>query len=185
MKICLAVSVGMILAASCLGSAIWDDGFRHEDFEEDAGATFMVLFNPADDIYGIAFGSATWLKNTPICGDYFMDIVSNGIEDEWYAGLGMTLRLMPHWTVAPFVGVGGAYNHSAGDGEAETPQTGEPVEGPADRGDSVWSWHVEGGIRWWIGGAIQLVEVMGRQTMPNLEGDRDYWTVGISTGTGF
>jgi hypothetical protein len=185
MRICFSVSVGIMLAATCFGSTIWDDDFRHEDYEEEAGATFMVLLYPADRVYGVAFGSATWLKNTPVCGDYFIDILSNGVEDEWYAGLGMTLRLMPHWTVAPFAGIGGAYHHSAGENDPQPPADGTADGEPPDRGDSYWSWHFEGGVRWWTGGAIQLVELMGRQTMPNLEGDRDYWTIGISTGTGF
>jgi len=185
MKTLFFLGVLILWALPCLGSKIWDDDFRHEDYEEEAGSSFAFLFNPSDAVYGIAFGSATWLKHTPICGDYFLDILSNGLEDRWYAGMGMTLRLMPHWTVAPFVGIGGSYHQAAGGDRQEATDDGETPEKPSDRGESYWGWHVEGGLRWWTGGPIQLIEIMGRQTMPNLEGDRDYWTLGISTGTGF
>jgi hypothetical protein len=161
-------------------------GFEREDYEEDAGSSFAFLLNPEDDIYGISFGAGTWLKGTPVFGDYFIRIFSNDIEDAYYSGLGMTFRLMPHWKFAPFVGAGGSYNHSLSRGSTEPDMfSSMEAERLPSRGDSYWGGHAEAGFRLWIKNRLQLFEIMGRYTWSSLEGERDYWLVGISTGTNY
>lgn len=176
----LAMSSSLLLAGS-----IWNDDYRREDQEEDAGSTFMVQFNPADGIYGVCFGQGTWLKNTPIFGDFGLDVLSNDAEGEWYGGVSLTIRIMPHWGAAPFVGAGVSYHRSSNDGDTNSPSAGVFGE-PADRGDSYWGWHAEAGIRFWLPNRVRLVEIMGRYVWTDLSGnDRDYWIAGIATGTGF
>lgn len=182
--ICATLAVFCLGASGLLAGSIWDDDYKREDYEEDAGASFMLVMNPADKVYGMCFGSGTWLKNTPVFGDYGLDVLWNGIEDEWYAGVAMTMRLMPHWRAAPFAGLGGSYHYSAASGGTNTSQraAGEPE----DRGNSYWAWHVEAGIRFWMDNRVRIVELLGRYVMTNLDGDdRDYWIAGLATGTGF
>jgi hypothetical protein len=185
MKIIAMIAVFLWFSApGLLAGSIWDDDYRREDYEEDAGSTFMLQFNPADKVYGMCFGAGTWLKNTPIFGDYGIDVLRNGIEEQWYGGVAMTMRLMPHWTAAPFVGVGGSY-HYAGTGAQTNAPPGAAAE-PEDRAASYWAWHVEGGIRFWMPNRVRLVELMCRYVMTSLSGDdRDYWIAGFATGTGF
>ena len=52
-------------------------------------------------------------------------------------------------------------------------------------GKSYWGGHAEAGVRFWIPPPVQLLEVYGRYTWTSLQGERDYWLVGISTGVGF
>jgi hypothetical protein len=161
--------------------------FEAEDYEEEAGSSFAFLGNPADEIYGMSLGFGTWLKGTPVFGDYFVRLLKNGIEDSVYSGLGMTFRLMPHWRLAPFVGAGGGYDASlsnrAKEDEFQT-QPRDPEELP-ERGESYWGGHVESGVRLWTGNRIRLLELMGRYTWSSLSSDgHDYWLVGISTAAG-
>lgn len=184
-RVLLTGAVLAMTSSFLLAGSIWGDDYNREDQEEDAGATFMVQINPPDDIYGFCFGSGTWLKGTPIFGDFGVDMLSNGKEDEWYAGVSMTIRIMPHWDVAPFIGAGGAYHRSANDNSTNSPKAVVAGE-PADRGDSYWGWHAEAGIRFWLPNRVRLVELMGRYVWTGLSGDdRDYWVAGIATGTGF
>ena len=148
--------------------------FDREDYEEEACGTFAFLFNTEDEVYGIGFGSGTWIKDSPVFGDYFISLFSNGIEDAFYTGLGMTIRIMPHWSVAPFVGGGGSYNFSW----ASDTDDDEELE---DRGASYWAGHAEAGVRVWTGGRLGLIELLGRYTWSSLEGERDYWLIGLST----
>lgn len=162
------------------------DDFDAESREEPAGASFGVALNTQDDVYGIVFGSGLWLRDTPVFGNYELDLFSSRIEDAWYSGFGLTLRLMPHTTVAPFAGGGGSYNLTLTeeqDGDFEPPPgKDEPLP---DRGESYWAYHAEAGIRFWVPSVVQLVELCGRYTWSALDGDRDYWMVIVSTGTGF
>jgi hypothetical protein len=183
--------VALLLAIPLLGGRLqagsfWDDDYNREDYEEPAGPSFAFLLNPADDIWGISVGAGTWLTGTPIFGDYFARLFHNGIEEATYSGLGMTLRLMPHSTVAPFVGAGGSYNYSLTTVESHTGDTTLVVHGKnySAVGKSYWGGHVETGVRVWFSSRLQLLEVMGRYTWSGNEGDRDYWLVGISTGVG-
>lgn len=184
-------TIGFVLAALLFiaGTAC---AYEREEYEEDAGASFQVIFNSEDDIYGIGFGAGTWLTGTPVFGDYFIGLFQSGLEDAWYSNIGMTLRIMPHWTVAPFVGGGGSYNHSFENGDNESDistgsstltYNGETII--PSRGDSYWGGHAEAGLRIWLPQPVQLIEVFGRYTWTSLQGEHDYWLVGISTGTGF
>lgn len=161
--------------------AAWD----REDYEEPAGGTFALLLNTEDSIYGIGIGDGTWLKGAPVFGDYFLSVFRNDIEDATYSNVGLTIRLMARWTFAPFMGGGGSYNYSLSgdDTEEDTLEPEDPDELP-NRGESYWGGHAEAGFRLWTGGKAQLFEVMFRQTWSSLSGKRDYWLVGISTGTG-
>jgi hypothetical protein len=125
-----------------------------------------------------------WIRDTPVLGDYFAQIFWNGIEDAVYAGLGLTIRLMPHWDVAPFAGVGGSYNCSLGANSGED-DAGETPDGELpDRGDSYWGGHVEAGVRFRAANRWSMFEVMVRYTWSSLDGDRDTWIAGIGAGTG-
>jgi len=161
----------------------WEDEWRREDYEEAAGGSFSFLLNPQDGIYGIGFGDGTWLKGAPVFGDYFLTAFRNDIEDAVYSNVGLTIRLMPRWTFAPFVGAGGSYNFSLSNKSEDDFEPQDPDELP-DRGESYWGGHVEGGFRLWTGGKLQLFELMYRQTWSSLDGERNYWLVGISTGVG-
>lgn len=177
---------GALLCAAVASAGIGDDDWDREEHEEDAGSSFAVLFNSRDDVYGIGFGAGTWIRNTPVFGDYFLSLFSNGIEDSWYGGVGMTIRLMPHTKAAPFFGGGGSYNRSLSGSKDET-ETGAIVVPDEEaslpvRGESYWAWHAEAGVRFWLSGRVGLIELMGRQTWSSQGNDRGYWLVGISMG---
>ncbi len=175
-----------LLGGVVSAGSIWDDEYDREDYEEPAGASFAFLGNPSDDIWGISFGSGTWLVGTPVFGDYFVRLFYNGLEEATYSGLGMTIRLMPHWRVAPFVGAGGSYNYSFNRAEARSSDSTLVVHGEtySDTGNSYWGGHAEAGLRIWFESKLQLLEVMGRYTWSSSDGEMDYWLVGISTGVG-
>jgi hypothetical protein len=178
---CFQVVVYMLCTSSVL--AIDWDNFKGEDYEEAAGASFALLANTQDDIYGFSFGDGTWLKHTPVFGDYFLSLLSNKKEDAWYSAVGMTIRLMPHWRFAPFVGGGGSYNFSLS--QVSKDDTSSETKEFEDQGDSYWGGHVEAGFRVWTAERRLLFEVMGRNTWTSLDGDRNYWLAGISIGAGF
>lgn len=157
--------------------------FEREDYEEEAGGTFLLVCNPTNDIYGFGFGSGTWLKNTPVFGDFALTLFSHGTEDSWYSAATMSLRVMPHWRVAPFAGGGGSYNYSLSGSSEEENRTLEPGE-PVDRGASYWGGHAEAGVRISPVKGIGLLELMGRYVWTSLEGDRNYWLIGVSVGMG-
>jgi hypothetical protein len=180
---------GILLAALLL---LWPSGgrcaFEEEDEnEEAAGASGGFLANPADKIYGVSVGYGVWIRETPVFGDYFVNLFSNGIEDSWYSGLGMTIRLMPHWRFAPFAGGGASYNYSlSGRSQVEEPSATTATGRETDlRGDSYWGGHAEAGLRIWIPNRIRLLEIMGRYTWSSSRvADPDYWLVGLSLGAG-
>ncbi len=177
----------VILCISCLFLAgqvfavDWEN-FKGEDYEEPAGASFQLLANPQDNIYGIALGDGTWLKNTPVFGDFALSLFSNGIEDSFYSGISMTIRLMPHWRLAPFIGGGGSYNYSWSQSSADDTSSTLEFE---DQGDSYWGYHAEAGLRIRRPDGRMLFELMGRYVFTTLEEDRNYWLAGISVGAGF
>jgi hypothetical protein len=174
------LALGLAAGGASFGDADWD----REAYEEPAGGSFVWVANPEDGVYGGAVGDGTWLKGAPVFGDYFMGFFHSDLEQSWYANLGMTLRLMPRWRLAPFVGAGGSYNQSlsAGRGGPGTLEDGTEVD---DLGRSFWGGHVEAGARLWLPNRVQLIEVFVRQTWTTLDGDREYWLVGLATGTGF
>jgi hypothetical protein len=177
---------GAAVVVALLSIATPSRAFDPEPYEEPAGGSFAFLLNPDDQVYGISGGSGTWLRGTPIFGDYFISLFSNEIENAVYSGVGMTIRIMPHWQIAPFIGGGGSYNYSFSHGsttDSSVTTTVTTDEWP-DRGDSYWAAHAEAGVRVWFSNRLQLFEIMVRKNSTSLEGDRDYWLVGISTGVG-
>jgi len=148
----------------------WDN-FKGEDYEEPAGASFQLLANTQDNIYGAAFGDGTWLKNTPVFGDFALSLFSNGIEDSFYSGISMTIRLMPHWRFAPFAGGGGSYNYSFSQ-SSEDDGTTSDIKEFKDQGESYWGYHAEAGIRVHTPQGRMLFELMARNVWTSLEGDR-------------
>jgi hypothetical protein len=176
----------LLLCGRAMAQSIWDDDFDRESYEEPAGASFAFLLNPSDDIWGIGIGSGTWLVGTPVFGDYFVRLFYNGLEEATYSSLGMTLRLMPHWRVAPFAGFGGSYNYSMSQPEIDDREGAVVVQGQdySGLGESYWGGHVEAGVRFWSSSRRKLFELMGRYTWSSNEGEKDYWLVGIGTGVG-
>lgn len=175
-----------LFGGKAVASSMWDNDYDREDYEEPAGASFAFLLNPSDDIWGINLGSGTWLVGTPIFGDYFARLFYNGLEQSTYSGIGMTLRIMPHWRVAPFVGAGVSYNYAFKRAEASSRNStliveSEDTPGP---GGSYWGGHAEAGMRFWFDSRLRLLEIMGRYTWSSSEGETDYWLIGISTGVG-
>ena len=185
-KVLLLLVAILLFGGLLRGASIWDDDYDREDYEEAAGASFAFLLNPSDDIWGISLGSGTWLVDTPVFGDYFVRLFYSGMEETTYSGIGMTLRIMPHWQVAPYVGAGGSYNYAFNRADADSSESSFTVNGE-DRtglGRSYWGGHAEAGVRIWFDSRLKLLEAMGRYTWSSNEGDRDYWLVGISTGVG-
>ncbi|MBN2302360.1 MAG: hypothetical protein JXN60_07595 [Lentisphaerae bacterium] len=175
-NISLLLTVMSLFLVSCKS---W--GYEREDYEEDAGASFSFLMNYEDDIYAVCVGSGTWLRNTPIFGDYFVRYVANALEDAAYSGVGMTMRIMPHWTLAPFIGAGGSYNYRLSVFSAVQDEFSEQ----SSKGNSYWGGHVECGFRLWMDNKVRLFELLVRQTWSSNGRDHDYWLVGFATGTGF
>lgn len=150
-------------------------GFDRESYEEPAGSSFSLFASPDDEIYGVGFGSGTWLKNAPVLGDYLLRMYYHGEERAYYSGIGMTLRLMPRWTYAPYVGGGGNYNYAFA-------HSGRAYEQNDGRGADYWSGHAEAGLRLWRPHRFQFFEVAFRQTWN--AGPRDYPLFFIGFGQG-
>ena len=174
----VALVLSLVLSSS--GSLLDDDKPK----EESAGTSFSVFVNGTDRIYGAAFGTGAWITGTPVFGDMFFSGFSNDIEDSSYSGVGMTIRIMPHWGFAPFIGAGGSYNYSLSDKtDSSTNNPADPVDKIEDRGESYAAGHAETGFRIWMSNRVRLFEVLGRYTWSGHGRDRDYWLVGIGTGT--
>jgi hypothetical protein len=176
---CLILTLTLGLA--CTTHAYDWSTYDVDDYEEDAGAAAAFEFNPADDIYGVTVSDGTWLTGAPILGDFFMTTFYNGIEDAGYAGAGLTLRLQPRWSVAPFAGGGGSYNLSYGGNDDDDLDTDDDEP---EQGESYWAGHAEAGLR------IRMeddryIELMGRYTWSSSDiEDPDYWLVRIGYGFG-
>jgi hypothetical protein len=155
----------------------YDWSYYHvEDFEEPAGTHSLFEFNPADELYGAGVGDGTWLKGAPILGDYFLSCFWNGKEEALYAGGGLTLRLMPRWSFAPFVGGGGSYN------QVLASNAPHEVSGIAtNQGESYWGGHAESGVR--IRAGRHWYEVLVRYvwSSSHIE-DPDYWLLRLAYG---
>lgn len=173
--------VALLALAPGVRGDLMDLDYDPSVHEEPAGANWAVLMNPADQIYGLTSGWGVWLRHTPVFGDYRFDFFNNGIEDAFYGGVGFTLRLMPHWSVAPFAGGGGSYNWAwSRQDEASLPTM------PSDRGQSYAAGYVDAGLRIQVPFYLRFVEFSSRYTWPSLEGpDRDYWLIAIGTGIGW
>jgi hypothetical protein len=148
-----------------------------EDYEEPAGANVDFLLNPTDDLYGLSVGGGMWLRETPVYADYFVSLFDDGYEDAWYSAVGMTLRLMPHWRLAPFAGAGGSYDYGLGNNSAE-----DRTDPASARAENYWGGHVEAGVRAWLPWRYRMLELGGRYTWTSLPDERAYWTAFIGMG---
>jgi hypothetical protein len=147
-----------------------------DDYEEPAGPNAHFLFNPADELYGVSVGGGIWLRNTPVFADYFASVFDDGYEESWYSAFGMTLRLMPHWRLAPFAGAGGSYDLALSSSTEDRPDT------LSDGGECYWGGHVEAGLRAWFPWRYRMLEVGCRYTWTSLSDEREYWTTFIGMG---
>ena len=95
-----------LIAQVCYG---FDEDFDGRDWEEPAGVTCTALVSPEDGVYGVAFGEGVWLKHTPILGDFSISLFKNDNVGALLSGIGMTIRIMPRWKLAPFVGGVGSF----------------------------------------------------------------------------
>jgi hypothetical protein len=179
MRAALATAALLLLGARPAPAFDWDT-FNGEDYEEPAGGGAGFELNPADRIYGLTLGSGTWLLHTPVFADYFLGFLYNGIEEGFYGQLGLTLRLMPHWRVAPFVGGGGTYDAIISrDAASETTSGAEP-----EKGNSYWGGHGEAGVRIAVG--EDFYELLGRYTWSSSDiPDPNYGVVRIGYGHRF
>lgn len=126
-----------------LGKTMARDRFDPAEYEEFGGTAFLVFGAPEQDLYGVGFSFASWLKGFPVLGDYQLRSFYHGRERAYYSGAGMTLRLMPRRpAIAPYLGAGGNYNHGLSD------QDGVVENAETSRGQSYWNAHVEAGVRW-------------------------------------
>ena len=168
----LTAGLAGALGQACLAKDFWEDD---EEKEEYAGANVAFLCNPQADIYGGSAGWGVWIKKTPFYGDYFASLFYNGLENGMYAGLGMTVRVMPHWPVAPFIGVGGSYN----------PVLSKRDSGIPGLGDSYLGGHAESGVRLALPKVRYAFELSGRYTWSSHGGDMDYWLIGLTVSNRF
>ncbi len=157
------------LATGCCAALLLVTGawaLDPELYEEDAGLSFSFQMNPVESIYGVAFEQGTWLVNTPVFGQYFLTTFYSGPEEALYGGVGLILRLMPHWNLAPFAGAGASFNYSGWTMDA----------------DNYFGGHAEGGFRLWFGDRMHFLELLGRQTFSSINRDHDYWIVSLGYG---
>jgi hypothetical protein len=176
-----ALTALIVLAAAGPSRAIDWAAFQGEEYEEYAGGYWQVEADPQGRIYGLGGGFGLWLRHTPVCADYFSSLFWNRIENGIYGGLGMTLRLMPHWTVAPFAGCGGSYNYILA-------KDIENVEAPADptveRGAAYWAGHAEAGVR--LRFSSGTLELLARYTWSASRLDEaDYGLIRLGTNIPF
>lgn len=158
-KLAVCGAAFFLLAGQALA---WDPEMN----EEDAGSSFSLQLNPVEGIYGVAYEQGSWVVNTPIFGQYFITTYYSGLEESLYGGIGMMLRLMPHWALAPFAGVGGSYNYA-----------GWTMDAP-----NFFGGHAEGGLRLWFGGRAHFLEGFVRQTYSSINRNHDFWMAGIGYG---
>lgn len=156
--------------------SLTDRRFDPADYEEEAGSGFTVFSGPDDGIHGFGFNHGTWLKNAPVLGDFLLRAYDHGGERAYYSGIGMTLRLMPRWTFAPYIGGGGNYNYSIARRVEDTGASGRA------QGDSYWSGHAETGVRVWIPRRMQYLEAAARQVWNH--GPDDYTLLLFTFGRG-
>jgi len=185
----IIIVISWLSAETCCGSVIdWDLDGRL--YEEPAGPSCAFLASSDGDIYGMSFGEGTWIRGTPIFGDFALSLFQNGKEDALFAGISMTVRIMPHWRLAPFVGGGGSFNYALSSARASGSSASIPAEVIVENAtsgsvDAYWGGHVECGARLWFDSGINLIEAFGRYTWSSVGEESNYLLIGISTGLGW
>lgn len=180
--------VVIILAVMpCYG---FDDDFDGQNYEEPGGASFTVFAGSESGVYGLSLDEGIWIKGLPVFGNISMSLFHNDHAQSLFSGIGMTIRVMPRGTIAPFVGGGGSFNYSWSSSAGTGGTSAIPAEAIAQEAvrkgsESYWSGHAETGIRLCFESAIRLVEVSGRYTWSSAGSDANYWLIGISTGFGW
>ncbi|MBU0678253.1 MAG: hypothetical protein KJ626_09040 [Verrucomicrobia bacterium] len=171
----LAFILIVLASPRVLAADVWGN-FDHADYEEPAGAGAWAELNPSDGVYGITTGSGTWLKGTPVIGEYFLSLYYNDLEEATYAAVGMMLRLMAHDGVAPFIGIGGSYNQSLDNNDENIVD-----EEALIKGESYWAGHAEAGVRFWF--TRTFAEIGGRYSWTTSEiEESEFWTARIGYG---
>jgi hypothetical protein len=156
--------------------------YEREDYEEPAGQSASFQLNPVDQVYALNAEDGTWLANTPVFGQFFISFLWDGLEDNFFTGVGMMFRLMPHWDLAPFVGVGASYNHTLGESSTNSASSASADENSGTKTDYFWGLHAEGGLRYWFSSRQHFVELFARQTWNTAQNGQSYITGGIGYG---
>lgn len=184
--VCVAIGVAVIPILTSQLCCGFDDHFDGRDMEEPAGSTCSLLAGPDAGVYGVSFGSGVWLKGAPVHGDMWLSLFQNDSADSFFSGVGITVRLMPRWTFAPFVGGGGSFNYAWSSDSPTNSSSAIPAEVVAEAaargGKSYWGGHAEGGFRLTLDSRIRLVEVYARHTWSSSGSGGEYWLIGLSTG---
>jgi hypothetical protein len=144
------LSIALCLLPAC------SPAYNVEDYEEPGGMSFSIQGNSQDSICGISFEDATWLANTPLIGQFFLNTMWHDNIDATFGGVGMIFRIMPHWQLAPYVGGGASYNQLF---SSDSEKQGDPPED--EKIKSTWAGHAEGGLRVWLRGKVHFVELYG------------------------
>ncbi len=149
------------------------------DYEEAGGFSFALVGDPGRDVYGAGFESGVWLTGTPVFGEIFGHWLANRLQDGNYYSVGITLRLMPRWDVAPFVGGGGSYNGLTSDRNRRI--IGDPDFRETD--SSYGKGHAEGGARIWFGPErLHFFEASYRYHWTETGSDFNYGWIAIEYG---
>lgn len=152
--------------------------FEAEDYEEPAGLCFAVHANPSRGDWQFGFEDGTWLINTPIMGQAFLGAMRLHMTESWYGGIGMTLRLMPRWTFAPFAGAGGGYYHAWSSNESPDQPSDPDRNGPR----SFWGGIAETGVRVGFPDRRHFVDATIRYMWNSSDHRLNHGTVGVAYG---
>jgi len=151
---------------------------RH--YEESAGLSVAGFYGESGDIYGGGFESGAWLTGTPVFGELFGHWFSHKKEAGNYYAVGMSLRILPRWTVAPFAGGGAAYNRLLS--EQAVDQRADPARSPES---SYWTAFADAGLRIWINDQRTFLEGTYRYHWSNLDTHKTYGWISLEFGQRF
>ncbi len=176
----LALTAGMVIGIiSTSAGNIFRSDYDVDKIEESAGMSLAIFRDLSGDVYGGGYETGVRIVDTIIFGEIFGHWMFNRIENGTYYSVGVALRLMPRWDVAPFAGVGGAYNGLLSD---RNDRLEEPAPRPAQ---SYWSAHAEGGLRYWFGAHNHFIEATYRHHYSDSGSDYEYGWLAIEYGLMF
>lgn len=178
----------LLLAERCTYG--FDDDFGGSTSEEPAGTSWAALVGPDAGVYGVSFSEGTRLKGTPIFGDLSISFFQNDSAESFFSSIGITIRVMPRWNLAPFVGAGGSFNYAWSSARVSGASSSIPAqvivqEAVRPESRSYWGGHAEAGARLTIESKVRMIEVFGRYTWSSSGLSGNYWLVGVSTGLGW